>query len=56
MKKPKAKGPKGKVSYSRCVILSSEPIKCPLCGVDVKPMVQHKCSKEERDESESSGG
>ena len=51
MKKPKAKGPKVKLSYADCAVYSSLPVKCPLCGVTVTPNVTHRCSKLEKTKS-----
>lgn len=39
------KEPKVLVSYEKCVIITNLPMRCPLCGVDVKSMVKHECSR-----------
>jgi hypothetical protein len=33
---------------SHCRIITNLPIKCPLCGVDLLPMVMHSCAKEDK--------
>lgn len=33
------------VTYGSCTILSSEPMTCPLCGIQTQPMVAHSCER-----------
>lgn len=35
-----------KVTIARCALYSSEPMRCPLCGLEVPPLTPHECSKD----------
>jgi hypothetical protein len=35
-----------KVRYARCTLVSSEPMRCPMCGADVPAHSEHTCSQE----------
>ena len=35
-----------RVRYSSCELYSTEPMRCPLCGVVVKPLTHHKCRQD----------
>lgn len=45
-KKATARSPKVKLSYSKYVIVTNLPLKCPLCGADVNG--RHECSSLEK--------
>ena len=46
MKKKKARSPKVKLFYSKCVIVTNLKLKCPLCKADVNG--RHECSSAEK--------
>ncbi len=35
------------VTYGKCYLFSSTPMRCPLCGADVPANSQHTCASEE---------
>lgn len=39
--------PRVQFSYAHCQMVSTQAMKCPLCGADVPPNTRHECSRKE---------
>ena len=45
-KKKAEADPKIDMSWGQCLIYSTMPLNCPLCGATIGAKVQHQCKKE----------